>query len=296
MANEFRTALILNSLSKKAKQIRVEAQANGVMLLETAYSKHAIELAAQALESGVDLLVAAGGDGTVNELSQAIGRRLDEGASLPYFGIVPAGSANDFVRNFKRLPDLAEMISNARNGKFRRTDIGRLHTEERTSYFMNICDYGIGAEVVSRMTQQRFKNLSSDLSYLDAVTGAFIHAQKHHMHMKIDGQHWEGNCLAVVVANGRAFGSGLVISPYASVSSGYLNIVIIGEVSLMDYARNIPRVKSGKVIHHPGVHYFKCRELEVLNTVLPKLEADGELIFGDVRKIDVLAGQIRMAM
>lgn len=297
METEFKVAIIANGRSEKAIKLLNELpeQNARIQIFRTEYSRHATELANLAIESGAELIIALGGDGTLSEVIQAFGMAHQMGLKLPLFSFVPCGSANDFARNFKSHYFIGELIQRAKSGQFQAVDIGQLQISEKNRYFLNIADYGFGAEVARRVneTPSRF---GSDVTFLDAATRAFMRAKKFSIELKIDELHWSGNALAVIFANGRSFGSGLIISPYAHVSSSYLNVIIIGEVSMLDYARNLPRVKLGKTIKHSGVHYFKAKSIELLSSPPPIMEADGEFIGNQVQGVSLIPSSIRLVV
>ncbi len=297
METDFKVAIIVNGRSKKGLQLLDELPHSVIKLQvhRTEFSGHATELASLSIAAGNNLIIALGGDGTLSEVIQAFGMAHEKGKELPLFSFVPCGSANDFAKNFRSDYSIPEVIMKAQKGNYQEVDIGHLRTPSRNRYFLNIADYGIGAVVAQRVNQSSSR-LGSDITFLDAVTRAFIRAKKFEIDLNIDEKLWSGKALAVVMANGRSFGSGLIISPYAHVSSGHLNVVIIGDVSLADYALNLPKVKMGKTIQHKGVHYFKAKSVELVSRQTHLMEADGEFIGNEVDKVSVLPSLLKLVI
>jgi len=83
-----------------------------------------------------------------------------------------------------------------------------------------------------------------------------------------------------VVANGKYFGNGLGVAPDASVTDGKFDIVIIGDVSLMDYFKNLGTVKKCEKVNHPEVHYYQMDKVTVesMETRKISIDMDGEFI------------------
>jgi len=297
METDFKLALIVNGRSKKGLRLLDELPelAAKIQVFRTEYSRHATELASIAIESGFQLIIAMGGDGTLSEVIQAFGMAHHNGLKLPLFSFIPCGSANDFARNFKSNFSIRELIQKAKDGQFQSVDLGQLKIVKKNRYFLNIADYGFGADVARRVNESPSR-FGSAVTFLDAATRAFMRAKKFSIELKIDDLIWSGNALAVIFANGRSFGSGLIISPFAHVSSSYLNVIIIGEVSMLDYARNLPRVKLGKTIKHPGVHYFKAKSVELLSSPPPIMEADGEFVGNQVYGVSLIPSAIRLVV
>lgn len=258
----------------------------------TSYCGHAIDLARQHCGSA-DLVVAVGGDGTLNEVVNGCMSAVAEDSTieLPVFGIVASGTANDFIKSTSLRGTLAEVISLAASGSYRPVDLGRVDYSDRedhqaSRYFINVADMGIGASVVRRVNASS-RHVGATAHYLWSIITAFIDYRKPSIRVRSDaGLDWQGRALACIIGNGRCFGSGLYAVPDAVIDDGRLHSAIIGDVSLLDFVRKLPRLKWGRPITHPEVIYHTCGSVTI--SALDgqcAMDVDGEYL--DCREVSI---------
>ena len=83
--------------------------------------------------------------------------------------------------------------------------------------------------------------------------------------------------MALIVANGKYFGSGLCIAPEATLDDGLFQIVVIGDISFREYLASMGKIRKGGKIDHPEVHYYQCKSIDIASTDgTTNWEADGE--------------------
>ena len=256
----------------------------------TRYSGHAIELARQHCASA-DLVVAVGGDGTLNEVVNGCMSAVVEDLTLklPVFGIVASGTANDFIKSTPLRGTLEEVVALAASRSYRPVDVGRVDYRDRdgheaSRYFINVADMGIGASVARRVNASG-RRFGANAAYLHAIIAAFIDYRKPSIRVRSDaGLDWQGRALACVIGNGRCFGSGLYAVPEAVIDDGCLHSAIIGDVSLLDFVRKLPLLKRCLPIRHPEVVYHCSRSVTIFaSDGLCAMEVDGEYLdCGDV--------------
>jgi diacylglycerol kinase family enzyme len=145
---------------------------------------------------------------------------------------------------------------------------------------MNITDVGMGGETVLKLQQSKIPALGPDINYFWAITTTLATYEKVQIRASGDDFLWEGKAINFVVANGKYFGNGLGIAPDASVTDGKFEIVIIGDVSLLDYFKNLGKVKKSEKLLHPEVHYFQLDKvtIESMETRKISIDMDGEFI------------------
>jgi diacylglycerol kinase family enzyme len=133
--------------------------------------------------------------------------------------------------------------------------------------------------VVSLLNRQREKwKMTGKISYASAILRAFFSYRKPEIEIRADDFTWRGKALMCVACKGSTFGHGLIIAPDARLDSGMLHCVLLGKVSLMDYVRNLSRLKKGQKIEHPEAHYFQTKSLLIeLHSGILRQESDGEL-------------------
>jgi YegS/Rv2252/BmrU family lipid kinase len=262
---------------------------------------HAIDMAAEHCRDS-DVLVAAGGDGTLNEILNGCmqAQAQEPAVELPVFGVLACGSANDFARAVGLAGTVEELAGLLRSGVSRRIDVGRLRChdpqgEALERYFFNVADAGIGAEVVQRLGSVS-GYLGSNLRYLRAIVAAFREHRQMELVLSSDaGLDWSGRSLAVVAANGCYFGSGLGVAPGARIDDGQLFVTVVGDASFRDFLANLGKLKRGVPLNHPEITYHSARSLTVAAAGgRAALEADGEFVGYTPAVFEVLPGAARL--
>ena len=243
-------------------------------ILYTDKQGDAREFAKQETEQGTNILIAVGGDGTVNEVLNGM---LSSTNKKPILGILPAGTGNDFVRSIPRFKDPNQLIHSVLERKVNLTDVGVLkHNEDH--YFLNIADIGFGGKAVEVLNRQR-RIFGGPLSYPIAILRTFFGFKKPTLRITGPGIIHNGPTFMVAFCNGHSFGNGLCIHPGANPQDGKLNLTLLGEVSIWEYLRYLGDLKKGKRIDHTAIHYFTGNKFEVqLEKGVASTEADGELI------------------
>ena len=241
----------------------------------------------------VDVMVAIGGDGTLNEIIN--GLMLSDAADLPMIAIIPYGTGNDFYQStFFPSFDFNRFLSALQQPKFILSDVGKIETEHFTRYFMNVADIGFGGAVVISLSQFR-KIFGPGFSYGLAILKTFIGFKRPHVSISAGNFTYKGELLLAAACNGSIFGNGLHIHPGASISDGKLNMTILAKVSLLDYLLNVVKVKRGKRIKHPEAHYFESNTL-TLTSDSEELhaETDGEYIRGKSFEISIIPQRLKI--
>jgi diacylglycerol kinase (ATP) len=240
---------------------------------------HAIELARTAAENGYDMVVSVGGDGTINEIVNGLyasGHIRD--ATL---GIVSTGTGSDYIRTIG-IPRRAEGACRCLlNPKRRVVDLGVVEYtkdgrhEERL--FVNFAGFGFDAEIVRRTTQQ-FKALGALPSYLLGVLVTLMFYQNRDISIRLDGEPLEQRVCTVIMNNGRYGGGSMFTAPDAELADGWLDVLIVGDMSKPDLLWSIPRIYKGTHLTHPKVTMKRAREIEVSASRKMQIQADGELL------------------
>lgn len=246
----------------------------------TTVEKNATHAATEAIENGANVLVAVGGDGTVNEVANAI--LFHPKRSILKLGILPFGKGNDFVRSLGIGRDLAVLRDNIKLGKSTRIDTGKLdfigkEGEKSQRYFVNIADVGLGG-LATQMLRAGRPMWSSNLTYFWVIIKSFLKYRPASIKFTSNGLAFEGKVMGICMANGRYFASGLGIAPEAKTEDGQLDWVVLGDIAIWDYLKNIPRLKRAKQIRHPEVSYHRGTECNISSGVPLPIDMDGEFV------------------
>lgn len=290
-----RLFFIINSRYRGSKSDMFKLQqrfGNGPEYRLTEASGHAAELAKLAVDAGYTHLIAVGGDGTINEVVNGMLASENYNFTRPVFTFLPRGSGNDLARTLGYNKAIASLVDCIQRNNRMPIDIGLAKWEEGSRYFLNVMDFGLGGSVAARVDSYR-RGRWSYLAYQRAIWSVLPFYKKRAISISSEEFMFEGKALSVVIANGRWFGAGLGISPDALPNDGLLNLVVLGNVGIIEYLRNLPRILKGKKISHREVHYSTTTELFISgNNVLSEL--DGELAKNAPAKISIVAGKIQM--
>lgn len=276
--------IIHGKVAAKEKLIaKARSLFDGLAVLEfliTQSGKNATHCGTEAIKHGAQILIAVGGDGTVNEVANAI--LFHPNRSKLKMGILPYGKGNDFVRSLGIRRDLARLRDNIKLGKSKRIDAGRLEFvgkegEKSKRYFVNIADVGLGG-LVTQMLRAGKPLWSSNLTYFWVIIKSFMKYRPANVRFTSHGFYHEGKVMSICMANGRFFASGLGIAPEARLDDGILEWVILGKISIWDYIKNIPNLKRAKKIQHPEVSYHQGTECSISSEIPLPIDMDGEFV------------------
>lgn len=244
---------------------------------------HAQYLAADAANAGYSLIIAYGGDGTVNEVINGIMESKRE--PRPTLGILSMGTGGDFVRTLGLPPKMEDQIRIVGGTKSKLIDLGRAtylnsSGETESRYFANIASAGISAEVVKRAPKYR-SLLGRKPAYLAATLDAHLHWSPKNVvvtteHGAMSG--WAKKPTTVVVANGRYFGGGMPIAPNAELSDGYFDLVVVGKIPPYQVPLAMGLLYSKKLHRLKAVQNDRVRKVELVSEGRVDLDIDGEAI------------------
>ncbi len=272
-------------------EIRDELDEMEVEWIETEGPEDAIGAAEEWREG---LLIVAGGDGTINDVVNGLGRAgFPEGVTL---GILPAGTGNDLAATLciPEDPELAEDV--IRQNRERRLDVARVRSEgigER--FFINVATGGLGAEI-SDANDEELKERWGKLSYLRASLEVARNFDVRELTIYLDGEGYQVKAVNVAVGNCRYTGGGWPATPMANPEDGLLDVVVIetlGIGALLDLAPAV--LAESNYLDSDGVLFVRAKEIRI-ETQPPGLEftADGEVIGNEPAQFSVLPRALRV--
>jgi diacylglycerol kinase (ATP) len=277
-------SLIINPPSPEA----VEALRAGVLRLRDAghtvhprvtfESGDAHRFAWKSAEYGADLVVACGGDGTINEVVNGLydwidGRDGENAPALPRLGIVPLGTGNDLAGGLGiRTGDPEGALLGAVGGEPYRVDVGRVNGR----YFLNVSTGGAGAEATDDASAE-LKRMLGPVAYLVTGVRKFVQLKTSRARFIAGGETvYEGGFLLFAVGNAWRTGGGNWVTADADPADRLLDLCIVEEMSHVDVVRVAPLVRAGRHVNHPRVTYLKVPELRVEAEEETTVNADGE--------------------
>jgi diacylglycerol kinase (ATP) len=246
----------------------------------TTYPGHARELAQKAVDLGFSTIAVHGGDGTFNEVVNGVINRDSTQVPLVF---LPSGTGADLVRTLGISHSLSDAAHQAREGSIRSIDIGEvkftdLEGRPNQRYFVNVTDVGFGGDLV-RYVNSHSKRLGGKFSFLKGAMITLFQYKNKKVHIRVDGQKdLEERVSSIVLANGQYFGGGMWVAPDARVDDGFLNLVIIGDISITEALPNFTRLYRGTAAEHPKVKAFPVQSLELTSEEEVFIDLDGELV------------------
>ncbi len=240
------------------------------------------EIARRGLEQGRDVIAAVGGDGTISETAAGFFENGEPVPTAAAFGVLPTGTGGDFRRTFNIPPDPLLAARFLISGRRRRIDAGRItfhaHAglrELRT--FVNIADAGIGGDVVDRVNRAP-KFLPGSLTFLAASAQTLLTYKNRPMRVEIDGEGAEMVVQQVVVANAQYFGGGMRMAPLADPCDGLLDVIVVGDVNLLENARGLAKIRTGTHLEAGNAKWslHRARRVEVSSPAPIRVDVDGE--------------------
>jgi diacylglycerol kinase family enzyme len=159
-------------------------------------------------------------------------------------------------------------------------------------YFLNIADAGLGGFVANKLNKSR-KLLGGKITYFKVIFTGILSFKKPHVNIVFNNQTYKGKLMSLAICNGRSFGNGLIISPDAKVNDGVFNITILGDVTIVDYFRNLKKLKKGIRLNHPNIYYYSSDKITLSSNDVCEIEADGEYVGKGKTSFEIIPKSIK---
>lgn len=272
-------------------ELRAEFEGYDLEWVETEGPEDAV---AAAREWDQGLLIVAGGDGTVNDVINGLGKAgFPEGVTL---GILPAGTGNDLAATLC-IPEEADAAEDViREGRVRTLDVAQVRSEgigER--FFINVATGGLGAEI-SAANDEELKGKWGKLSYLRASLEVARNFEVREITMYLDGERRDTRAVNVAVGNCRYAGGGWLAAPRANPEDGLLDVIVIEDVGVAGVLSLSPTaLAKSDYLDKKGVYFTRAQEIRI-ETQPPGLDftADGEVIGDEPAEFTVLPGALKV--
>ena len=218
----------------------------------------ATRFAGECRQLGVDCTVVVGGDGTLNEVSQAYLDARGEPLAGPPLGVVPAGTGGDFRKTLELDTDLERSVERIMTSEPRPFDLGILRATGHdgrpvTRAFLNIASFGLGG-LTDRVVNAGPKWLGGKSAFFLGTLRALVAYRNAAVRVKVDERVWlESPVVNVAVANGRYFGGGMQIAPEADPTDGLLDVVALGDLTRLGTVALTQNVYAGTHLGKPNV-------------------------------------------
>jgi YegS/Rv2252/BmrU family lipid kinase len=276
-----RACVIFNPTARgeKARRFRRHLDAIGAesTLKLTAAAGDARRLAAEAVGDGFEVIVAAGGDGTLNEVLNGLGDAPD-GFARARLGLLPLGTVNVFARELAIPTKLEAAWEAIRVGRETCIDLPSVDHDangtRQRRYFAQLAGAGLDARAIERVQWQLKKKLGP-LAYIVAGLKALLGTQSK---ITAAGGRHSATGELVLIGNGRLYGGQFRLFPKADLRDGLLDVCVFPRVNWFTLARCGPSLLLRRTLPASAVEVFQAESLTLSSPSPTPLEADGELI------------------
>ena len=256
------TLYIINPISGKGKKRKIAdiLKAKGCKVVFTEYAGHAEKLAREATE---DIVVAVGGDGTVNEVARGL---IGTDKAL---GIVPCGSGDGLARHLGLSHNIEKAIRTIEQGECKRMDAAEVNGR----LFFSVCGVGFDAVVSERFAQSGKRGLAN---YIRQGLKTWSNYSPEEYTLEIDGKKIERKALFITIGNSNQWGNNAKITPLADCCDGVLDITVVDKFSALELPWLAYRLMTGSVHKSRKVHSYKGRDIRIIRASEGPAHADGD--------------------
>jgi diacylglycerol kinase (ATP) len=261
----------------------------GYDLTRTEHPGHGIELTKQAIKEGYSVIVAAGGDGTTNEVVNGLMQCKLEGLSLPALGILCAGRGNDFPGSLGLPEDLEGGVETLMGGNTRVVDVGRvvggLVPEGR--YFCSCV--GVGFDAITTIEVHKLPRWGGFLAFMVGVLKTvFLYNHAPLACIEYDGTTITQRSLLISIMNGRRLGGGFIMAPDSLPDDGLFDLCIAEQMSSFEVIKMIPHFTKGDQATQASIKTGRATRITITAQDGPlPAQTDGEIISVDGTKLEV---------
>ena len=244
-------------------------------------------LASEAVSAGCPLLIAAGGDGTLNEVINGLGGNFDR----VRLGLLPLGTGNDFARTVAIPEPIEQALDILETGRTARIDLIRV-TTSTVRHMINVSAGGFSAKVDEKMTPD-VKETWGPLCYARSFIEALPELKDFQTEITLDDrERLDVPAYSVIVANARYVAHGIPIAPAALVDDGLADVIVLPVASVPQLAILAPATLLGRHLDSDQLIFRRARKIHVRSQPPMRFNTDGELLGKEPVTFEVLPGAI----
>ncbi len=232
---------------------------------------HASVLAKKAIEEGYEIIVAVGGDGSINEVASAMV------GSQAILGIIPAGSGNGLAMHLGYGRNITAAIKKLNTAVVQTIDCGAMNGRA----FINIAGVGFDGLVSNLMKGSHWRGFLP--YFLKSVEAGFSYTPRD-CHIELDDKTLNLKCFAISIANGPMYGYNFQIAPDARLDDGLFEVVILKDAPLWHYFAAVPAMLNSKIYDADFVEHYAARRVRISAEGDNHVHLDGEgmIVSGDL--------------
>jgi len=239
--------------------------------------------AKEAAKNGYDLILGAGGDGTINEIVNGI---MDEDVVL---GIIPLGTVNILSMELGIEQNISRALSLVKNGKIFKMDVGVVNDK----YFLLMVGAGFDSYAIYRVNL-KLKKYVGVLAYLFAGIYSLFKYKPKKIMVNIDNHRIDEIGYFVIVENVDSYGGKFKVAPYAKFNDKLLDVCVFKKYSLWDSFRYFIGVALNRHLNFPDVRYYQCKTVSLSSTENVLVHSDGDLTYSLPVDIKIAKRQLKI--
>ena len=232
----------------------------GYKVVFTEYGGHAEQLAREATEK---VIVAVGGDGTVNEVGRGIV------GTDKVLGIIPCGSGDGLALHLGISRYYRRAINTILQGRVKTIDSATINGRP----FFSVCGVGFDAIVSERFAKSKTRGL---VKYIEHGLKTWMEYAPEKYLIDIDGKQWENDAALITVGNSSQWGNNAKIAPLADIDDGYLDVTIVDMFGVVDIPALSYLLMTGQLDENQKVHCYRGRNITITRKVIGPAHADGD--------------------
>lgn len=248
----------------------------------TEYAGHATTLALEAAESGVDIIVAVGGDGTINEVARSV---VQTSAAL---GIIPCGSGNGLARHLHIPMNMKRNIEIINACNISNLDYGKINDKP----FFCTCGVGFDAFVSKKFAEGGKRGF---LSYIENTLREGVRYKSEKYTIEFDDHSEKHEAFLIACANASQYGNNAYIAPLASMEDGMMDITIMEPFYTIESALVLVQMFSKSLHKNPHIKTFKSSKIKITRPTEGAVHCDGDpFVMGKEITVEIIKGQLRV--
>ena len=258
----------------------------------------ATRLSRSALRAGFEMVVAVGGDGTLNEVVNGFFDGAVPVAPEAALGIVALGTGGDFGRTLGQ-QDVESACARLAGRRTRTIDVGLARFTGHDGVvieriFINVASFGVSG-LVARLVNSRLKAISGQLSFTLATLRALAVYRDASVTLQFDDLPPRSLALTnAAFGNGRFFGAGMQVTPTAQLDDGELDVTMWSGFGLMEFIQKRRSLYDGSHVSEPGAQVLKTRRASASSLQSVRVELDGESVGLLPLRVEVLPGVLKL--
>jgi diacylglycerol kinase (ATP) len=258
-------------------------------LVRTERPGHAIELTQQAVKDGFSVIVAAGGDGTANEVLNGLMQCKLNGLRMPPMGVLCVGRGNDFAGSLRLPEDLEGGFQALLSGNRRTVDIGRVAggIVPQGRFFCNCV--GVGFDAITTIEVHKLPRWGGFMAFmLGVLKTVFLYNKAPLARIEFDGTVITQRSLLISVMNGRRLGGGFIMAPDSLPDDGFFDLCIAEQMNSLEVIKMIPHFTRGDQATQPTIKTGRAARISIAAQDGPlPAQTDGEIISVDGTRLDI---------